>query len=723
MRQADFDLRDAILVLHRQRGLILATVLVSFGLALAYCLVATPVFRATTLVQVDVQGSNLLDPNAANQQQSAVLNARLDSEVEILRSASMALAVVQAGQLIRSPEFGAKLGWGEKLFLLLGLDWSPAALRSHFGLQNPAVTAADLVNDTLGRLQEAVEIQRQGLSYLIGITVSAATPQTAADIANLYATTYIDLGVAGKTTALIAARDVLRRQITTAQKHLAATETALNGFIDTNLARLEAESGDPAIAELRRNLAAAKADQATVLQRVNAAEAAVKAQDWRAVSQSLGDAAVQELERQRLELKARMAAAGQGSAKASDLGAELARLDGSLAQKSQLALDLAQQTVTQASQREARARDDLRTALLRSDLSAEMLAELFNLQQSATLARSQYQTLLAREQDMGTLANLQIADVRVVAQALAPAEPAAPHKALILGLAVIFGAGLGAMLAFFKEFSVDGITSLQQLQTILQTNVPVAVPDVGRQVASFPADLVAKAALSPYAESFRKLRAALDWNKDAKTAASGSARVILICSALQAEGKTTTAIALARTYALSGASVLLIDADLRNPSVESRLVTTTSVGLLDYLLSWGTQDPQLPQAVHDPLSSVVVLTAGVRTMVPTDQLLNGKAWQQLLASLKQEFDVIIIDSPPVLPVVDTRYLLGDADAVVQVVRYGTTTQSAARDAALQVQDRLRPEARLIGVLSHETLGPGRSAAYGHYAPSYQHLEA
>jgi polysaccharide biosynthesis transport protein len=642
-----------------------------------------------------------------------VLNARLDSEVEILRANSMALAVVQAGQLIQSADFGARLGFVEKLGLALGIDLSASRLRQRFGLPGQDQEAVALVNDTLTRLQEAVEIQRQGLSYLIGITLSASTAQTAADIANLYAATYIDLGVANKTTALIAARDVLRRQSVAAQKHLAATEAAVNGFIETNLARLEAESGDPAVAELRRQMQAAKTAQVAVSQRLSDAEAAMRAQDWRALSQSLGDAAMAEMDLQRLEIKARLDLAARGSAKAADLAAELATLDTSLADQSQRALGLVQQSLSQASQRETTARDSLRAALLRSSLSAEMLAELFNLQQSATLARSQYQMLLAREQDMGTLANLQIADARVVAQALPPAEAAAPRKTVILGMAVIVGLGLGVMLAFLKEYALGGITSAHQLQNVLHVGVSVGLPDVGRRDAGRPADLVTRAPLSPYAESFRKLRAALEWQAERAPVQSG-ARMILICSALQGEGKTTTAIALARTYALSGAAVLLIDADLRNPSVAARLGTTEAAGLLEHL-SGSSLDGVAPQTLQDPLSPLRVLTAGVRQTVPTDQLLNGKAWQDLLANLKQDFDVIVIDSPPILPVVDTRYLLRQADVVAQVVRYGTTPQAAAREAAQQVQDRLRPDAQLIGVLSHEVLGIGSYADYGSYA--------
>ena len=108
--QGDVDLKEIVAILKRQCKLIAMTVVLMAGVAFVYILAAAPVYRASALVQVDAQGSNLLDPNAAYQQQSAVLNSRLDSEVEVLKSSSMALAVVEAEALIASPDFGPQLG-------------------------------------------------------------------------------------------------------------------------------------------------------------------------------------------------------------------------------------------------------------------------------------------------------------------------------------------------------------------------------------------------------------------------------------------------------------------------------------------------------------------------------------------------------------------------------------------------------------------------------------
>lgn len=723
MDSAEIDLKEIIAILKRQRRLIVVTIALIFGLAFAYILSATPIYRATTLVQIDAQGTNLLDPSAAEQQQSAVLNSRLDSEVEILRSSSTALAVVQAGDLIRAQDFGPQIGWLEKLGIALGIDLSGNAMRSRVGLSpRPAPSAEDLLTATIVKLQRVVEVRRQGLTYLIGISLSSPEPARAAELANLYARTYIETQVATKTAALLGARDVLRRQIETAQAQLATSETAVNGFIETNLARLEEESGDPAVAELRRQLQAAQAEQSAGNTRIATAQGAISAGDWASAAQSLGDVALQELARQRSDLEKRLGKAASGTAEALDLAAELNRLESDLATRSKASLAAVQQEITALGTRETAARDQLRTALLQSDLSAEMLTELFNLQQSATIARSQYQTLLSREQDMGTLANLQIADARIVSEALPPNAPSAPNKKLILALAIVGGVGLGVMLGFLKEYYIGGVSSASQLQNVMQVRVPVTVPQVDAPENGSPADLVISAPMSPYAETFRKLRATIDMGMEQASTPRAGAGVILICSALQAEGKTTTAVSLARTYALSGMRTLLIDADLRKPAVESRLGVASPVGLLDYLVSWGVPDAMQPQPALDPLSPLVVLTAGERSSVPTDQLINSRAFQALLKGLVREFDIILIDSPPLLPVVDTRYLARHAHAVVQVVRYGTTTQGEAREAAAQLQEMMRPEARLYGVLSQEERGNRRYGYYGRYGGYYGHEE-
>ncbi|GGW45531.1 hypothetical protein GCM10011452_37080 [Gemmobacter lanyuensis] len=731
MDTAEIDLKDIIAILKRQRRLIVLTVLIVLGLGFAYILTAKPIYDSTTLLLVDSRGSNILETGAGEQQQSAVLNSRVDSEVEILRSDATALAVIQAANLIRDPEFGPQLGMLEKIGIALGTDLDGNSLRRLVGLApKDAPTETALLNATIQKLQSAVDVRRRGLTYLIAISVSSEDPQRAAEIANTYAKIYLQRQVATKTSSTLDARDVLRRQIETAQAELASSEQAVNTFIEVNLARLEKESGDPAIAELRRSLQEAQAQKQQSNTLIASAEGAIRSGDWEAAAATLEDTALAELARQRKQLEQRINAATAGSAEVLDLRSELAKLEEDLTSQSVATIGAVRQEMSALTTRESEARDQLRSSLLQSDLSAEMLTELFNLQQSATIARNQYQTLLAREQDLGTMANLQIADARVVSEALPPNSAAAPKKRLIISLSMVMGLGLGVALAFLKEYYIGGVISASQLQNVLQAKVPVTVGEVDLAEFASPADAVVSAPLSVYAETFRKLRAAIDMSFDSSKTAEGQARgsalkrsansgrVILVCSALQAEGKTTTAIALARTYAMSGARTLLIEADLRKPAIAGRLGIESKVGLLDYLVSAGADAIRQMEAAADPYSPLVVLTAGERSSAPTDQMINSVAFRNLLEIAIQNFDMVILDSPPLLPVVDTRYLARYADAVVQVVRYGSTTQGEVREAANQLQEMLPAGAQMFGVLSHEERAGRRYGYYGRYGGYY-----
>lgn len=730
MDTAEIDLKDIIAILKRQRRLILLTVVIVLGLGFAYILTAKPIYDSTTLLLIDSREANILESGAGEQQQSAVLNSRVDSEVEILRSDATALAVIQAANLIRDPEFGPQLGMLEKIGIALGTDLDGNSLRRLVGLApGDAPTEAALLNTTIQKLQHAVDVRRRGLTYLIAISVSSEDPQRAAEIANTYAKIYLQRQVATKTSSTLDARDVLRRQIETAEAELASSEQAVNKFIEVNLARLEKESGDPAIAELRRSLQEAQTQKQQSNTLLASAEVAIRSGDWEAAAATLEDTALAELARQRKQLEQRINAATAGSADVLDLRSELAKLEEDLTSQSVATIGAVREEMSALTSRENDARDQLRSSLLQSDLSAEMLTELFNLQQSATIARNQYQTLLAREQDLGTIANLQIADARVVSEALPPSSAAAPKKRLIISLSIVMGLGLGMALAFLKEYYIGGVISASQLQNVLQAKVPVTVGEVDLAESASPADAVVSAPLSVYAETFRKLRAAIDMSFDSSNTeesqarisvlkrSANSGRVILVCSALQAEGKTTTAIALARTYAMSGARTLLIEADLRKPAIAGRLGIESKVGLLDYLVSAGADAITQMEAAADPYSPLLVLMAGERSSAPTDQMINSVAFRNLLEVAILNFDIVILDSPPLLPVVDTRYLARYADAVVQVVRYGSTTQGEVREAANQLQEMMPVGAQMFGILSHEER-TGRNCYYVRYGSYY-----
>jgi len=260
---------------------------------------------------------------------------------------------------------------------------------------------------------------------------------------------------------------------------------------------------------------------------------------------------------------------------------------------------------------------------------------------------------------------------------------------------------------------VGGITSAQQLANLGPAKVVGTIPrqDQTNAQASV-ADNVVEAPLSVFSESVRRLRAAVD---HAVINQPGRGKVVMIASSIPAEGKTSIAIALARTYAVAGKRTLLIDSDLRKPSVSKYLALEPKMGFLDYL-----RDPENFGNIEsfydvDPKSRAGIIMGRGRSAVPTDQLLQSATFESILENARLAMDITIIDSPPVVPVVDARYIAPHVDAVVICVRYGVTSQSDVREAYAQIADSVRPGTPILAVLN---LDEGKMKSYrysGYYA--------
>ena len=290
MDSSDIDLKEIIGILRRQVRLIGLSFIVILVPVIIYLALATPMYRATALISIDAGGSNLLDPRETQNSQSAILNSRVDGEVEVLRADSTILAVVEKGELVRDPEFGARLGLRERIAIALGLDGAADRLRRAVGLRPSEPRSGEaLVKSTISQVRSAVEVRRRGLTYLISVGVTSADPQRAAELANLYVDTYIERQVVSKTETINDARDVLQRQTENARQNLTRAEEDLNTFIDDNLARLEAESDDPSVGRIRRELESAQASRSTNVALLQATEDAAERSDWITVAATLED--------------------------------------------------------------------------------------------------------------------------------------------------------------------------------------------------------------------------------------------------------------------------------------------------------------------------------------------------------------------------------------------------------------------------------------------------
>lgn len=281
--------------------------------------------------------------------------------------------------------------------------------------------------------------------------------------------------------------------------------------------------------------------------------------------------------------------------------------------------------------------------------------------------------------------------------------PVSPNVELNIAVALALGLLLGVTVAVARETLDTSLKSSDDMETMLAAPVMATVAyDPSLAKSPSPRNPGAPSART---EDFRLLRTNLQFAD-----LDGDPRVFVVTSSLPAEGKTSTAVGLATAYAQAGRQVLLIDADLRHPSVAEVLRLEGKVGVTTVLLGKTTLEDALQ--AHKA-TGIQVLTSGSSAPNPTE-ILQSRAAKELFARAREVFDVVIVDSPPLLPVADAAILAAEADGAILVARHGRTHRRELVEARARLD---AVGARLFGAVLN--MAPrGDRAAYGYGSQSY-----
>lgn len=702
---AEIDLRTIFSFIRRQARLILAVFLAVIGLASIYIFTLTPIYTATTLVMFDPQDGDLLHDRTQNGFGS-LADPRVEGEVLLARSDNVLLSVIERENLLDDPELHPQLGFSARVLSLLGL-------------QKPALPSAEqALQQALSVLGHMVKVQRQRSTYLINISASSVSPDNAERISNALARAYIDTQLSAKVQSISDARDVLVEQLGAARQSVIASEGSFDRYIEANLGSIIEQTSSPELSTLQVQMR-----QLGTLRQAHAAEVAtlqslLAGQDYSALASRLADQDLAELEEERQGLLARLQ---DEAAIASDidLRQELAGVEARLVERANLGISSIQAELQQTQVAENSLRQNLRTAIVSSGLPPKTLTELYDLQQQTELSRQQYDQLLLRSQQLQAQATLQLPDSRVVSPALRPSEPSAPNSRLMLMTAALAGIALGVALAFLYEFFIGGVTSDEQLAALARARSAVVVPRAKVQPNQLSvADLVVDAPLSAFSEAVRRIRTDIDRGlRLQKERPTDLAPVIMVASTVPGEGKTTLSLSIARSYALAGQSTLLIDCDLRRPSLHRELGAQPSDNLVSLLQSRGPNEVLDDAILKDDLSDLYTLVGSTGSRSATDQLITSPNFGRLLSASRRTFDVIILDTPPLSPVVDGIYLAKLADAVVMVVQWASTAQQEVRKSLLSIEGENEREQVIVPVLNQQEVTS--SPYHRRYASYYQ----
>ncbi len=494
-------------------------------------------------------------------------------------------------------------------------------------------------------------VQRRGLTYLISISVRSRSPETAAELANAVAQAYIADQLASKINSTVASLAVIQSRTEQARTAIASSESAYDDFIAQNIDAIASDSGRQDLAQMQRQIAELESSRTRNAALVSTVQSAVASNDIDTIVANLRSDALGELERQREQLQ-RDLADPTNSPGSVNLREELARLEQQMLSTARTETQSLQNQLQDSQSQSATLRQDLRREVISSELSADTLSRIFELQQNAELARQQYQTLLSRTQDLEAQADLQLADSRVVSPALVPQTPSFPNKTLILALAGLVAIGMGVGLAFLYENLIGGFTSDDQLASVLKIPVAASIPrQQNKQDTTSYADLVTTNPLSIFTESVRRTRASID-QALRKVPQTGGGRVLMVTSSTPTRARRrcrwrwpapmpspgrACSDRLRPAQALAAPPPQYRHRDRPPRGAERRRWRDREDRAQHHP---GRAEPALGDPRHAPQQHA------------TDQLLDSPAFSRLLTAARNTFDVIVLDTPPVGPVVD-----------------------------------------------------------------------
>ncbi len=308
-----------------------------------------------------------------------------------------------------------------------------------------------------------------------------------------------------------------------------------------------------------------------------------------------------------------------------------------------------------------------------------------------------YEMLLKKLQEATLLSGVTFSNIQVVDHAI-PGALVSPNRSRNILLAIVIGIFGGVFLAIFADYLDDSVKSQDDVELHLRQHFLGMVPAV-HDTAVF-SDLQ-----SPVSESYRTIRMGLKF-----AASQRPLRMVLVTSAVPGEGKTTTAVNLAVMLANMGDKVLLVDADLRRPAIHKRFGLDNSTGLGSVVLGQAELSSAIRAADGQP--NLSVLSAGPTFPNPAEVLSSART-REVLTSLRDRYDLILIDSPPVMPVSDPLILSEMSDGVIMVTKGGATSRAAARQACQSLE---KINSAIIGVVMNCVKAP--RGGYGSYYYSY-----
>jgi succinoglycan biosynthesis transport protein ExoP len=727
------DLREYLRILHKYRWLAATCFGLTLALSILLTLLTPRTYTATTRLQVAKQSpiqlkleENVLSVGE-DERNVAGSSSFLATQVAILKSRDLAERVIRTHRLAESDAFrnpgAGRAGLlevsGRLLNLLRPRGWEGPTQLAQVG-EGPGATEVEpeLINTYLEYLG-ASEVRG---TDLLDITFSTPDPNLSAFLAAAHTQAYIEANEEARLVTNVTAKAFLGEQLREARDKIDRAEASLRAFA--------AEHPSVAIDQEHKVVTQRIVELSTLLTKAEGARLALETRyeflthkDADPAAYFLDAAGVQKLRLALLDLDARKAAMADriGSNHPEMMALDLQRA----ALAKQLDAEVKREVAAVRAKHQAQA---LREQRLREKVEQQELAALKLqgvsaryelLKKDVETARSLRDSLLKQQMETAVNSELAPTNVRIVDRAEVPLFAAKPNVKLniVLGafLGVLFAVGATLVANYFDS----SVKSSEDVETLLQLPTLAIIPSFERRQQAprpdMPAPMGARAAdlvvfrepKSMVAEAFRSMRTAVLFSTP-----NAPPRVLVVTSAAASEGKTSISLNLASTLAASGSRTLLIDADLRRPSCHRAFGIANDTGLSRYLAGQVEFD-DVVRVLDVP--NLLFVPAGPTPPNPAE-LVGSERMRDTLEKLRDDYDFVIVDSPPTLPVTDAVLLGREADGVVLVVKGNDTPRELVKRARDQLQ---QAGVHILGALVNNVQGGwGSLYGYGRYYGGY-----
>ena len=694
------DLLEYGRVIKKRRATILTIAFVVFTIGLFATLKEKPVYRARVLVEIQKENPDIPTLQELFQVES-ISDTYLETQYRILKSENLARRVIADLKLDRLTEFYQPASWWIR-------PKQEASLSPAVDAGGNVSPEAVIDNEVLKKFQDRLDVEPLKRSRLVEVSFESNDRNLAAQVVNTLAATYIQQNLEARWQASQKASEWLSQQLLGMKSKLEKSEDDLQQYArDNGLLFLETDKGTSEnivtqrLRQLQEELTKSQADR----YEKESLYLLVQQGDFASLPGVFNNKLMQDL-----------------TEKLAELERERSRLssifnpDYPQVKEIQSQIDESQATLSGERERAAKAiTNDYRAAVGRenmlqqafkdqqreADLIAEKSVQYNILKREADTNKQLYVGLLEKLKETGVSTSMKATNIRVIDPAYPPKKPDSPRIPLNLSLALLLGLSLGIGAAFLQEHLDNSFKTAGEIERFLQLPALASVPAIESSTNGNGHGLYARARHlandkhrstsivpswnriegngqnTPLAEAFHELRTSV-----LLSTAKHPPRTLLVTSAKGGEGKTTVAANLAVSLAQLGEKVLLIDADLRRPSLHKFFGVANTSGLVNFLTGSPDWRSLLSQAA--PIG-LFVLPSGPVPPNPAD-LLSSEYMPVLIREATKEYKFVVLDSPPLLNLADSRVLATLVDGVILVVGGGITPRELVHRAYASAVD-------------------------------------